>query len=133
MPSTRRTNADYRTDIHAAVRRGLDGFTGFEDHPQQRYLVRSIADQVLTVKPESPADPADFPLIKDLPDAPAIAWADADHKEHIALRYGHPGNGVWLYNGKGTSAEDILKLTDGLRVAALDFRSNPQTSPSEVF
>ena len=132
MTTTRRTDADYRTDLHAAVREGLEGFNGFEDHPQQRYIVRSVADRVLTVKPADAPEQQTFPLIQGLPDAAAIAWADADHGEHIALRYGHPGNGVWHFNGKGYSAEGLLALIGTSTVEPLDFRSNPQTAPSDV-
>lgn len=107
----------------AAIRAGYQASTGRDADDA---LVTAVASAVafLDARP-------DFPLIQGLPDAPAIVWGDADHNQHIALRYGHPGNGVWQYNGKRYMAAHLLTIIGTFSVAALDFRANPQTTPSE--
>jgi hypothetical protein len=121
---TQKTNAEYRVDLHTAIRSGIEAiFTG----PADRGVVRSVAAAVLAL----PAPPVvDFPLIFGLPDAPAIAWLDYDHQGHIALRSGHPGTGSWIYNGKNVLSADLLLLIGDHHVAPMDFRMNRQEAPS---
>ncbi len=104
----------------------LAGLQSYDPSLFNEDLVTAIASAVIRLDARD-----EFPLIHGLPDAPAIAWGDADHNQHIALRYGHPGNGVWHYNGRGYSAADLLTIIGTFKVAPLDFRANPQTTPSE--
>ncbi|WIB65363.1 hypothetical protein [Curtobacterium sp. MCBD17_040] len=127
------TNAEYRVRVHAAIRAAVEERTG---RTADRDLVRAVADEALVTAIGQAVVRLDarpeFPFIHGLPDAAAIAWTDADHGEHIALRYGHPGNGVWRYNDTGYSAADLLDIIGSSTPHPLDFRSSPQTSPSEV-
>lgn len=60
-----------------------------------------------------------------LPNTPAIAWVDTEHREHVALRNGHALNHSWRYNGRAVSADTILELADGARIAGLDWVDVP--------
>lgn len=56
--AVRRTNEDYRTDVHAAIRRALEAFSP-PGTTVDRSVVRLIADNVLAVEPESaPTEPS---------------------------------------------------------------------------
>jgi hypothetical protein len=109
----------------AAILTGLQAYDSTLFDPDLATAVNSAVIR-LDVRP-------DFPLIQGLPDAPAITWMDYDHGDHIALRYGHPGNGIWRYNGVGYSAADLLTIIGTFTAHPLDYRANPQTTPSETF
>jgi hypothetical protein len=50
-----------------------------------------------------------------------IAWNDYDHEPHVAIRYGHPANKVWKYNGQRMMEVDLLNVIDNFIVASLVF------------
>jgi len=76
-----------------------------------------------------------------LPDAVAVAWsepfAETDRGTRVALRSGHPGNGIWVLvtddgEGRALTSEELLVLIGDASVYSLDYRHRPQAGRSKV-
>lgn len=60
-----------------------------------------------------------------LPNTPAVAWLDANRREHVALQNGNPLNHSWLYNGCAVGPEDILDIAGPMPVSGLGWVDVP--------